>query len=155
MSQNKSIYLALGGKIGLDCMEIAKKKKIEIKGFSIRRNQYSPKQADYLISVQYNRIFSLTDIDMYKKAYNFHFSALPLNRGCLPINWAIWNKDPVAVTLHEIDKGIDTGNIIEQRFIEVEPKDTDYLVYLKCCLVCKQMFADRIEDLITENYNSY
>lgn len=46
---------------------------------------------------------------------NFHPSLLPLNRGATPSKWVVFNNQiKTGITFHYIDKGIDTGKIIEQ-----------------------------------------
>ena len=49
-----------------------------------------------------------------RKIVNLHPSFLPWNRGYHPNYWAIKEGTPFGVTLHYIDKGIDTGDIIAQ-----------------------------------------
>jgi methionyl-tRNA formyltransferase len=49
-------------------------------------------------------------------ALNIHVSMLPKYRGPAPLLWAIRNGDPVGgVTVHRMDEGFDTGNIIAQQ----------------------------------------
>ena len=57
---------------------------------------------------------------------NIHCGITPRYRGAHGGFWAIVNDDwdNVGTTVHFIDSGIDTGNIIAQRNIEVEPNDT-------------------------------
>ena len=56
---------------------------------------------------------------------NVHAAFLPRNRGCSPTQWAIINKEfETGVTLHEIDNGIDTGPIVDQRMIPIYFDDT-------------------------------
>ena len=56
---------------------------------------------------------------------NVHPAFLPRNRGCNPTQWAIINKEfETGVTLHEIDNGIDTGPIVDQRKIPIYFDDT-------------------------------
>jgi methionyl-tRNA formyltransferase len=46
---------------------------------------------------------------------NFHPALLPMNRGTSPSNWSVLqNQKITGITFHFIDKGIDTGPIIEQ-----------------------------------------
>jgi methionyl-tRNA formyltransferase len=46
---------------------------------------------------------------------NFHPALLPMNRGASPSNWSVMqNQKITGVTFHFIDKGVDTGPIIEQ-----------------------------------------
>ena len=56
---------------------------------------------------------------------NIHAGLLPRNRGCNPTQWAILkNEFRTGVTLHEIDSGIDTGPIVDQREIPIYIDDT-------------------------------
>jgi folate-dependent phosphoribosylglycinamide formyltransferase PurN len=55
---------------------------------------------------------------------NPHFGLLPKYRGMNVAEWSIRNDDPVGVTVHFVDSGIDTGAIAAQRVIAVEQGDT-------------------------------
>jgi methionyl-tRNA formyltransferase len=49
-------------------------------------------------------------------AVNIHPSLLPRYRGPAPVLWAIRNGDPeIGVTVHRLDRGVDTGPILAQR----------------------------------------
>ncbi len=55
---------------------------------------------------------------------NLHASLLPQYRGAAPINWAIINGEKVTgVTTFMIDKEIDTGKVILQEQIKIQPDD--------------------------------
>lgn len=57
--------------------------------------------------------------------FNLHASLLPQYRGAAPINWAIINGDKTTgVTTFFIEEKIDTGEIILQEEINIEPNDT-------------------------------
>jgi len=51
---------------------------------------------------------------------NLHPSLLPIGRGADPIPWAIIDKQKQGVTIHKIDLGLDTGEIVSQRELLVE-----------------------------------
>lgn len=56
---------------------------------------------------------------------NFHFGLLPECRGPQPILWHMLNYDKEAgVTVHKVDGGIDTGEIIMQERLEITESDT-------------------------------
>ncbi|MDX6683098.1 MAG: methionyl-tRNA formyltransferase [Solirubrobacteraceae bacterium] len=56
---------------------------------------------------------------------NTHDSLLPRYAGFAPITWALINgEERVGVTVHEMDSELDTGDIVLQRSVEVEPHDT-------------------------------
>jgi methionyl-tRNA formyltransferase len=55
---------------------------------------------------------------------NAHYGLLPRYRGMNVTEWSIWHDDPVGVTAHMVDPGIDTGDILLQETIAVDHGDT-------------------------------
>jgi methionyl-tRNA formyltransferase len=56
---------------------------------------------------------------------NLHASLLPKYRGAAPINWAIANGETLTgLTTIRIDAGMDTGDMLLQKEIEIEPHET-------------------------------
>jgi methionyl-tRNA formyltransferase len=64
-----------------------------------------------------------------KGVVNLHPSLLPYNRGQYPNVWSIVEGTPAGVTLHYMDEGIDTGDVIAQREVAVAPTDTGATLY--------------------------
>ena len=62
---------------------------------------------------------------------NLHSGYLPYNRGAYPNVWSLVEGTPSGVTLHYIDEGIDTGDIIAQREVPAEPWDTAETLYAR------------------------
>lgn len=63
---------------------------------------------------------------------NIHFSLLPKHQGMYTSIWPILNNDKSSgVTLHKIDRGIDTGDIIEQVEFNLDLNETAKSLYLK------------------------
>lgn len=85
-----------------------------------------------------------------QRLYNIHFSALPEYKGmftsALPI---LHCRSHTGVTLHKIDSGIDTGDVIDQVRFQIADewrcKDL-YFEYLDAGI---KLFKDNIIDLIT------
>jgi methionyl-tRNA formyltransferase len=73
---------------------------------------------------------------------NIHPSYLPYNRGAHPNIWSIIEGTPAGVTLHYIDAGIDSGDIISQRAIEVTPTDTGETLYRRLERACVKLFSE-------------
>lgn len=69
-------------------------------------------------------------------AVNIHTGITPDYRSADPIFWALYRNEPekVGVTIHFIDKGIDTGPIIYQERIPVYRGDTLTSIYVRCIL---------------------
>lgn len=60
-----------------------------------------------------------------KGTFNLHASLLPQYRGAAPINWAIINGETeTGISTFLIDEKIDTGNILLQQKIEINPDET-------------------------------
>ena len=60
----------------------------------------------------------------------FHPSLLPKYRGASAINWALIRGESVTgLTLFWVDKGIDTGPVLLQKEVKVEPDDTTGSLY--------------------------
>ncbi len=67
-----------------------------------------------------------------KKLYNIHFSKLPSYKGMYTSVWPILNGETeMGVTLHIIDHGIDTGNIIDQIVFPLSFGENSYDLYCK------------------------
>lgn len=79
---------------------------------------------DLIVVVSYHAILKEPLIGNYT-IINAHGALLPKYRGRAPINWAIINGETeTGVTVHFIDKGIDTGDIILQEMVEINQNDT-------------------------------
>jgi methionyl-tRNA formyltransferase len=82
-------------------------------------------QIDYIISYGYRHIIPAGICDTFKgRILNLHISYLPWNRGADPNLWSYLEDTPKGVTIHEVDKGLDTGNIIYQEKMKERYGDT-------------------------------
>lgn len=64
--------------------------------------------------------------------FNTHMGKLPEYRGFNVLEWSLFHGDPIGVTLHLIDPGIDTGDIIRFQPVPHEPGDTVEALKAKC-----------------------
>ena len=93
------------------------------KNFRIKNYQKIPpleifKQSDFILSFGFRKIISENIIKKLKKPiFNIHLSYLPFNRGAHPNFWSFIENTPAGVSIHKIDKGIDTGNVILRKKI--------------------------------------
>ena len=83
-----------------------------------------------IIVVGYGRIIPQWMIDLPKYGdINLHASLLPKYRGAAPIQWAIANGESVTgVTTMLLNEGLDTGDILQQREMQVLPEDTSLIL---------------------------
>lgn len=82
-------------------------------------------QADVQVVVAFRMlpkvVWSMPD----RGTFNLHASLLPQYRGAAPINWAIMNGENVTgVSTFFLDEKIDTGEVILQEEVAIEPEET-------------------------------
>lgn len=106
------------------------------------------------ISIQFDRII------VPKKfrtplLFNIHFSYLPAYKGVSPHIWAILNGESfTGVTLHYIDRGIDTGDIIDQVKFPILLSDTSFDLYQKSLHHANILLKKNFWSLITGKVKS-
>jgi methionyl-tRNA formyltransferase len=104
-------------------------------------------QFDWIISYGYSHIIKQNVIDSAKNPIiNLHISYLPFNKGADPNFWSWLENTPKGVTIHQIDKGIDTGDILIQKEIIFEENQTLSSSYY--------ILKKEIEELFIENFDN-
>jgi methionyl-tRNA formyltransferase len=71
---------------------------------------------------------------------NLHPSLLPYNRGAYPNVWSIVDQTPAGATLHYIDEGLDTGDIIAQQQVCADGSDTGQTLYERTEIAAEELF---------------
>lgn len=106
---------------------------------------------DFIIVVAYGQILTKEILDIPKYAcINGHASLLPKYRGASPIQTAILNGDKVSGTTSMLmDEGLDTGDILLQKEVEISDKETSDSLFEKLSVVT----ADTIHETII-NFSS-
>ena len=85
---------------------------------------------DFLVSYNYRRILTSNILGQFpNSAVNLHIALLPWNRGADTNFWSFMEKTPKGVTIHYLDEGVDTGDIITQQAIDSFPDDTFRMMY--------------------------
>ena len=85
---------------------------------------------EYIVAVHFPYIFPSEVLSVPRiGVLNLHPAFLPYNRGWHTASWAILEGSPIGATLHFMDEGVDTGDVVHQRRIEVEPDDTADSLY--------------------------
>jgi methionyl-tRNA formyltransferase len=106
---------------------------------------YNP---DLLISIAGNQIFKKELIDLAPKGcLNLHTALLPKYRGIMPSFWVLRNNEKeTGVSVFFVDEGIDSGEIIVQKHLQIDDKMTQQ----QLIKVSKQMGMDAIIEAITK-----
>jgi len=101
-----------------------------------------------LISLEYDQIIR-TQKFRSKRLYNIHFSLLPAYKGMFTSIMPILNGEQYSgVTLHKIDDGIDTGEIIDQMRFDLVFQKTGLELYGDFIYHSKKILAKNMNELI-------
>ena len=85
-----------------------------------------PYDLDYIVLAGYNRILSSSIIARYRnKIINIHPADTKLYKGLHGYKWALEHKKKqTTITIHWVDEGCDTGEIIAQQNVCLQGLDT-------------------------------
>lgn len=97
---------------GCDCIERSEPVNVEL----LRKCTI-----DVAVSYRFRHIIEKSLIDYLNgKIINLHISLLPWNRGADPNLWSFLENTPKGVSIHYVDEGLDTGDIIAQRGVRFD-----------------------------------
>lgn len=96
----------------------------------------------FIVSFNYRHIISEEVLQLMPgRIINLHTSLLPFNRGSAPNFFSFWDNTPKGVTIHLVDKGLDTGDILCQReLVFDEEQETFASTYDKLLEAIKELF---------------
>jgi len=136
------------------------KKNITVKQSSKKVSYNVVKNFDLVISFGYRHIIEKEIISKFKNLINVHIGFLPYNRGAHPNFWSFMENTPSGVTIHKIDEGIDTGNIIYQKLIDFDlnknrKRLTFSNTYKKLIGEIENIFIENIKSIININFEEF
>jgi methionyl-tRNA formyltransferase len=139
-------------------IKFLKSKKIKVILYRNKILTYEvAKKYDIIISFGYRRIIAKEIIaKLNRPIINLHISYLPYNRGAHSNFWSFINKTQKGVTIHEIDHGIDTGNIIFRKKIKfkINNESTFASTYKILILEIEKLFKKKYKSIFFKNYKS-
>ena len=101
-----------------------------------------------LISLEYDKILDTRKYNS-SRLYNIHFSLLPKYKGMYTSIFPILNGEKYSgVTLHKIDLGIDTGEIIDQLKFEIPSQSNGLDLYFNYLKYSKVLLEKNIDNLV-------
>ena len=105
--------------------------------------------ADLFVVAAFGQILSKEVLGIPKYGcINVHASLLPKYRGAAPIQWAIINGDDVTgVTIMKMNEGIDTGDMIMQQQVVIDPGETGGSLFDKLMNVGASLCVEAIGDI--------
>lgn len=159
------------GPLPVQCMGILQDKGFQILAFITRDDELRNQATKYPFpvyrfatqledSIQPDYIFSINNGIILKPAFiakakslviNYHDSPLPKYAGMYAPNWALLHQEKThAVSWHILDEGIDTGDILEQECIDLEPLEPIWSVNMKCFGAALLSFERLVENIIND-----
>lgn len=98
----------------------------------------------FAVSFNYRHLIPEEVLDLLPgKVINLHTSLLPYNRGSAPNVFSFLEDTPKGVTIHLVDSGLDTGDILCQKELKFdEEKETFATTYDKLLEEMKQLFKE-------------
>lgn len=120
-------------------------------------DQLASMRLDMIISYNYKYLIREDAISfMQGQIINLHTSYLPWNRGCQPNFWSFVEGTPKGVTIHWVDKGFDTGDILCQRLIKLDEKhETFNTSYNKLNREITSLFAENWDAIKNNKIKAY
>lgn len=111
---------------------------------------------DLIISYGYRHIIQSNIVEYFDgKLLNLHISMLPWNRGCHPNLWSIIDNTPKGVSIHLIDVGLDTGDILYQQEIDINNQETLASIYQKLQNTIQQLFISHWSEIASLKFQRF
>ena len=134
---------------------LKKKWKVICKNKIIKINDL--KNIDLVITFNYRYMIKKNILKKLKRpGINLHISYLPFNRGCHPNFWSFAENTPKGVTIHEINKGLDTGPIIYQKKITFDANKKKHDDFFKTNQILlfeiQKLFFQKINKILNKKY---
>lgn len=110
---------------------------------------------ELIISYNYKYLINKEIIDyMDGNIINLHISYLPWNKGSDPNFWSFIDETPKGVTIHRLEPGLDSGKIIYQKEIVLNPENESFeSSYIKLNNEIVELFLSNWENIKFKRYN--
>lgn len=104
-------------------------------------------QCDLLVSMSFNQIFRKEVIGLTAGGViNCHAGKLPYYRGRNILNWCLINDEKeFGITVHYVDEGIDTGDIILQETFPITDQDNYQTLLTVAYTECARLLHDSLK----------
>jgi len=105
--------------------------------------------ADIFVVAAFGQLLSEEILSMPEYGcVNIHASLLPKYRGAGPIQWAIINgEEKTGVTIMQMDKGLDTGDMLLKEEVVIDPKETGDSLHDKLASVGAGLIVEALAKL--------
>ena len=106
-------------------------------------------EPDLVVVVSYGIILPKSFLKIPKLGcINVHPSMLPKYRGPAPIQWAIINGDKsTGVTIMYLDEGMDSGDIIKQKEVQIDDNETTGELWNRLSIIGSELLFECINNI--------
>ena len=111
---------------------------------------------DFLFSIVNYKVLKKDVLDLPEKmAINFHDAILPRYGGIHATSWALMNDEKFhGITWHIMEEGVDKGNILKQKKVDIDNNETAFSLNLKCYIAAVEAFEELVDELSSNAYNA-
>lgn len=115
--------------------------------------QVSAYDPDWVVSAGFMRILGAPFVDAFPgRVINTHPALLPAFPGAHAVRDAlVYGVKVTGCTVHVVDHGIDTGPVLAQRAVTVDPDDDESSLHERIKQVERQLLVETLAALIGEN----
>lgn len=114
-------------------------------------DEFSP---DIILSSGYDRLLSPRTVRKFsQRIINLHAAYLPWARGIGTTLFATMLRYPYGVSIHFINEGLDTGDIIARELVPTEQDDTLRTFYSKLLSATEDLFFESFPKIVTGQTN--
>lgn len=107
-------------------------------------------QPDLVVSAGFMRILASDTVSRFR-IVNSHPALLPLFPGAHAVRDALAaGATQTGTTIHWVDSGVDTGEIIAQEAIEIAPTDTEDLLHERIKIVERRLYVATLQLLLND-----
>lgn len=111
-------------------------------GFIKTLNEINRNKVDLVLLIYFNKVIPENYLNKSIPYLNIHPGKLPENRGIMTAFWTLHDMDQYGyITLHQVDKGIDTGPIISELSFKVEERSLHSLM-LDMSKMCSEVICE-------------
>lgn len=111
--------------------------------------------ADFIVTAAYGQFLPTKFLDSVKiAAVNVHGSLLPKYRGGAPIQYSLLNGDQqTGITIMEMVKKMDAGDIYAQKAIDIDKQDTAGSLFEKLSYLGRDLLLDTLPKIVDGSVN--
>jgi phosphoribosylglycinamide formyltransferase-1 len=112
-------------------------------------------QPDLVVSAGFMRILSADCVSKFK-IVNSHPALLPLFPGAHAVRDALAaGATTTGTTIHWVDSGVDTGQIIAQEAVEITGADTEESLHERIKIIERRLYVATLQQLLNESVRSH